>query len=176
MPVTGLYDPMLYDVLLRRGHNHVPCAQPAENPFKSMIGMTVQAVTPDSNSSSLQPAEDPFKSMPVESLVTSTLTDLPRLAKEGADIDTLLAVSRQAAKAAAAPKPSAGGAPKPYAGAAGSLLKSAAAMWPEARGEIAKGSPPKGAAAAMQPVVGGDVGIAWHDGLGAKPIDDFFHG
>ena len=120
-------------------------------------------------------AEDPFKSMPVESLVTSTLTDLPRLAKEGADIDTLLAVARQAAagraKAAVAPKPSDNSELM-----AGSPLKSAAAMWPEARGGIAGGSPPKGAAATMQAAVVGDVGIAWHEGLGAKPIDDFFRG
>ena len=113
--------------------------------------------------------------MPVESLVTSTLTDLPRLAKEGADIDTLLAVARQAAAGAAkavVPKPSDNSELM-----AGSPLKSAAAIWPGAAagGKVPGGSPPK-SAAAMQCAVGGDVGIAWHEGLGAKPIDDFFHG
>ena len=57
--------------------------------------------------------------MPVESLIDSTLTDLPRLAKEGPEIDAFLAVARQAAVArATAPKPTAAellAAPKPTA-------------------------------------------------------------
>ena len=42
-------------------------------------------------------SDDPFNAMPVESLVDSTLSDLPRLAKEGADIDAFLKAARDAA-------------------------------------------------------------------------------